>query len=230
VAVFASGAGSNFQVLVEHSRDRPAGWHVALLLSDRPDAPVLERARRAGIPSRVIPVSGRTPPDVSAETGTALSDAGIRYVLLAGYLRLVPAPVVQSFRGRMLNIHPALLPSFGGQGMFGRHVHRAVLEAGVRVTGVTVHFVDERYDRGPILAQWPVPVLPGDTPESLAGRIHAVEHRVFPAAVDHLVRSLDAPRTAAPPLPDPVFSLISGPVPEGAGLFEPIDPPTPPKP
>jgi len=99
-------------------------------------------------------------------------------------MHLVPAAVVERFRGRMVNIHPALLPAFGGQGLYGSRVHRAVLASGVRVTGATVHLVDERYDTGPIVAQWPVPVAADDTPESLAARVLRAEHRLLPAVVE----------------------------------------------
>jgi phosphoribosylglycinamide formyltransferase 1 len=189
VAVFASGRGSNFAVLADH--DPPeASWEVALLVSDRADAPVLERARARSVPVRVIPVASRPGEVVGREILQVLEEAGIDLVLLAGFLRLIPAAVVEAYRGRMLNLHPALLPSFGGKGMYGRRVHEAVLEAGVRITGATVHLVDERYDRGRILAQWPVPVLGSDTAESLAARVNSVEHRLFPAVVDRVMRAL----------------------------------------
>ncbi|MEX2531508.1 MAG: phosphoribosylglycinamide formyltransferase [Gemmatimonadota bacterium] len=191
-AVFASGRGSNFEVLADHTQG--ADWTVAVLVSDRPDAPALDRARRRGIPVAVVPVKDRAVEDVGEETLGALREAAVDLCLLAGYLRLVPPRVVEAFRGRVLNVHPALLPAFGGKGMYGLHVHRAVLEAGVRVTGPTVHFVDERYDRGRILAQWPVPVMEGDTPEGLAARVTAVEHELYPAAVDELARALSAGR------------------------------------
>jgi len=200
VAVFASGRGSNFRVLADHP-DRGTGphlWEVALLVSDREDAPVLELARDRGIPSCIVPVSERSAHEVARETLAALEEAQIQIVLLAGYLRLIPPPVVEAFRGRMLNIHPALLPGFGGKGMYGSKVHEAVLAAGVRISGPTIHLVDERYDRGPILAQWPVPVLPGDTPASLATRVNQVEHELFPAVVDELARSLDEGRAPRP--------------------------------
>ena len=118
-------------------------------------------------------------------------------VVLAGYMKLVPETIVRAYWGRILNLHPALLPSFGGRGMYGARVHRAVIDAGARVTGATVHFVDEAYDRGPILCQWPVPVLAGDTPESVAARVLKVEHRILPAAVEALASGavrLDADR------------------------------------
>jgi folate-dependent phosphoribosylglycinamide formyltransferase PurN len=104
-------------------------------------------------------------------------------VVLAGYLKLVPADTVSAFDGRMVNIHPALLPAFGGPGMYGIRVHRAVLASGATVSGATVHLVNAEYDRGPIVAQWPVPVQPGDTPEALAARVLQVEHRLLPAVV-----------------------------------------------
>jgi folate-dependent phosphoribosylglycinamide formyltransferase PurN len=112
-----------------------------------------------------------------------LRSHGIELVVLAGYLKLVPEDVVNEFAGRMLNIHPALLPSFGGSGMYGMRVHRAVLQAGSTVSGPTVHIVTAEYDKGPIVAQWPVPVAPDDTPESLQQRVLAVEHQLLPAVV-----------------------------------------------
>ncbi|MCK5484345.1 MAG: hypothetical protein KAJ13_11595, partial [Gemmatimonadetes bacterium] len=112
-----------------------------------------------------------------------LDACGARLVVLAGWLKLLSPAVVRAFRGRMINIHPALLPSFGGPGMYGRHVHEAVLASGVRVSGATVHFVDEVYDHGAIIAQWPVPVMEEDDAEALAARVLKVEHRLLPAVV-----------------------------------------------
>lgn len=213
-AVFASGRGSNFRVLVDHaarSTDAPHPWRVVLLVSDRHDAGALELARDREVPSVVIPVKGRPPGDVSAETLERLRAAEVDVVFLAGYLKLVPPAVVEAFRGRMLNIHPALLPSFGGKGMYGRHVHEAVLRSGARVTGPTVHFVDERYDRGPILAQWPVPVLPGDDPDAVARRVNEAEHQLYPAAADALARAVAEGRD-----PEPIPGSVSV-APDGAG-------------
>ena len=198
-AVFASGSGSNFQALVDAERgEGVAPWRTVLLVSDRDTAGALGRAERSGIDTRIIPVAGRPPEEVAAETLAALEAAGAEVIFLAGYLRLVPAPVVERFRHRILNIHPALLPAFGGKGMWGRHVHAAVIEAGCRVSGPTVHVVDEVYDRGMIVAQWPVPVLEGDTPESLAGRVLEVEHRLYPRAAAHLCRTLLAGESLRP--------------------------------
>jgi phosphoribosylglycinamide formyltransferase-1 len=188
-AAFASGSGSNFQSLLD-AQERGAPWRFRLVVSDREGAGALERAQRAGVATRVIPVSGRDPDEVGRETVAALLESGVQVIFLAGYLRLVPARVVEAYRGRILNVHPALLPAFGGKGMYGRRVHEAVLAAGVRVSGPTVHLVDEQYDEGDVLAQWPVPVLRGDTPETLAERILAVEHKLYPLAADRLCRAI----------------------------------------
>lgn len=208
VAVFASGSGTNFQALLDHE-SRGGPWRTVLLVSDRPGAGALDRARNAGVETRVVPVRDRAPEEVATETLSALSGAGVEAILLAGYLRLVPPPVISAYRRRVLNVHPALLPAFGGKGMYGRHVHEAVLASGARVSGVTVHFVDERYDEGTILAQWPVPVLPGDTADRLAGRVLEVEHRLYPLAAAHLCRELAAGREPGPlNFPGAAFSLV----------------------
>ncbi|MYA33623.1 MAG: phosphoribosylglycinamide formyltransferase, partial [Gemmatimonadales bacterium] len=146
---------------------------------------VLERARRAGVASAVPPAAAAGE-EMAMLLRRTLDGWRSDIVVLAGYMKLVPETLVRAYWGRILNIHPALLPSFGGRGMYGSRVHGAVIEAGARVTGVTVHFVDEAYDRGPILCQWPVPVLAGDTPESVAARVLKVEHRILPAAVEAL--------------------------------------------
>jgi len=215
-AVFASGRGSNFQVLAEHAaKADPKLWEVALLVTDRAEAYVLDRARALGIPGVVLaPGSLKDGEAVFPERMRAVLEAAeIDLILLAGYLKLVPEGTVKHYRGRMLNVHPALLPGFGGKGMYGRRVHEAVLESGARVSGVTVHFVDEEYDRGRILAQWPVPVIAGDTPESLAARILEVEQALYPAAVDRLARAIaDGTEPASIPGPDlECFGLMSGP-------------------
>lgn len=208
VAVFASGGGTNLQSLLDHRSPDPA-WRVRLVVSDREDAGALERARAAGVATRVVPTRDRPSDEVAAETLFALDEHDVRLVFLAGYLKLVPAQVVATYRRRILNIHPALLPGFGGKGMYGTNVHRAVLESGVRLSGPTVHYVDEVYDGGTILAQWPVPVLPGDTPEALAARVLEVEHILYPLAADHLARAVVAGEDAGPlTLPGTAFSLV----------------------
>lgn len=191
VAVLASGRGTNLQALIDHFAGAASDIAViALVISDKAEAGALVRAKEAGIPARVIAAAGRPAADVAAELLEVLRAAGIGIVALAGYLKLVPAEVVAAYRGRTLNIHPALLPAFGGKGMYGRRVHEAVLASGARVSGASVHLLDEEYDRGPIVAQWPVPVLPGDSPETLAARVLAVEHALYPAAVEALARAV----------------------------------------
>lgn len=189
VAVFASGSGTNLQAFLDHESEQDV-WRVAAVVSDREDAGALERGRSAGCETIVVPVSGRETDEVAAETLEHLGRLEVRAVFLAGYLRLVPAQVVDAYRRRILNIHPALLPAFGGKGMWGRHVHEAVLASGAKVSGVTVHFVDEEYDAGTVLAQWPVPVLPDDTPDVLAARVIRVEHLLYPRAADHVCRAV----------------------------------------
>ena len=177
VAVAVSGRGSNLEALL-HALGPAAPARVVLVLSDRSDARALERAREHGVPAEVLSV-----PADAAEWLVRLDRHRTDLVVLAGYLKLVPAPVIARFRDRILNIHPALLPSFGGKGMYGLRVHEAVLASGARESGATVHLVDEAYDRGAVLGQARVPVLPDDTPDRLAARVLEVEHRLLPAAV-----------------------------------------------
>lgn len=181
VAVFASGGGSNLQAILDHLDalgDRRRA-EVALVLSNRGQCGALERARSRGVASEWL----RSPDDGASLLGL-LGERAIDIVVLAGYLKLVPRAVTRAFRGRMLNVHPALLPAFGGPGMYGARVHQAVLDAGVRVSGATVHFVDEEYDRGAIVAQWPVPVFEEDDARALAERVLRVEHALYPRVVN----------------------------------------------
>jgi formyltetrahydrofolate-dependent phosphoribosylglycinamide formyltransferase len=209
-AVFASGGGTNLQRLLDHQAHDPP-WRIRLVVSDRAEAGALGRAEAAGVPTRVVPTRGRPGDEVAAELLFALDEQNVALVFLAGYLKRVPAPVVAAHRRRILNIHPALLPGFGGKGMYGMHVHRAVLDSGARVSGPTVHWVDEEYDRGPILAQWPVPVLPDDTPETLAARVLEVEHLLYPRVADHVADAVLAGEEAGPlSLPGGAFALVDG--------------------
>jgi phosphoribosylglycinamide formyltransferase 1 len=195
VAVAISGRGSNLEALLRVlGPDAPA--RVVLVVSNRPDAAGLARAREQGVVGQVLRDAGDP-----EEWLNLLASHGVDLVVLAGYLKLVPAAVVARYRDRIINIHPALLPTFGGAGMYGLRVHRAVLASGVRETGATVHLVDEVYDQGRVLAQSRVPVLPGDTPESLAARVLEAEHRLLPAVV------LAAAAAGRPvPLPETVES------------------------
>ena len=181
LAVLASGRGSNLQAIVDHfdnlARERVA--KVVLVASNRADSPALIRAATASI-------------DIAhfnaADDGTELLDLLKKYrvdlVVLAGYLKRIPSKVIREYSGRMINIHPALLPAFGGEGMYGARVHEAVIASGAKESGVTVHLVDDDYDGGPIVAQWRIPVEPSDTADKLAARVLKVEHVVYPRTVE----------------------------------------------
>jgi phosphoribosylglycinamide formyltransferase-1 len=183
IAVLASGGGSNLQAILDHfdQLGERRNGDVVLVASDRADAGALERAMRRDIPLSVLATKSR--PD-GASLSQIVDEHRVDLIVLAGYLRLVPSEVVRRFEGRIINVHPALLPAFGGPGMYGQRVHRAVLESGARVTGVTVHFVDQEYDRGAIIAQWPVPVFSNDDAGTLANRVLRVEHLLFPRVVE----------------------------------------------
>jgi phosphoribosylglycinamide formyltransferase/phosphoribosylglycinamide formyltransferase-1 len=181
LAVLASGRGSNLQAIIEHfdnlARERVA--KVALVASNRADAPALIRAATAS-----IDIASFDAADDGTQLLELLRKFRIDLVVLAGYLKRIPPMVIREYAGRIINVHPALLPAFGGEGMYGARVHEAVLASGARESGVTVHLVDNEYDRGPIVAQWRVPVEQGDTVDSLAARVLAVEHVVFPRIVE----------------------------------------------
>lgn len=177
IAVAVSGRGSNLEALL-HALEPGAPAEVVLVVSDRAEAAGLMLARTRGIAAVVL-----ADPDDAHEWLRSLGRQQTDLVVLAGYLKLVPAPVIEAYRGRIINIHPALLPAFGGKGMYGHRVHEAVLASGARESGASVHLVDEVYDRGPVLAQARVPVLPGDDAERLAARVLEAEHRLLPAAV-----------------------------------------------
>ncbi|MBA4157278.1 MAG: phosphoribosylglycinamide formyltransferase [Gemmatimonadetes bacterium] len=222
VAVLASGGGSNLQALLDRFHSPPgAGARVELVIGSRPGLAALARAEAAGVANVVV---DPRPLDVDSHSAALLEQLDthrIELVILAGYLHLVPARVVERFHGRMLNIHPALLPAFGGLGLYGVHVHRAVIESGARVSGATVHLVDEQFDTGRILAQWPVPVLHSDTPAALAARVLRVEHQLLPAVVEAFASGRDAP-----PLLEPIaFELVAVPGPSGDSVRRLIAPP-----
>jgi len=181
LAVLASGRGSNLQAIIEHfdnlSRERVA--KIVLVASNRADSPALIRAATAS-----IDVAAFNPNDGGSELLGLLQKFRVDLVVLAGYLKRIPPKVINEYAGRIINIHPALLPAFGGEGMYGARVHEAVIAAGVEETGVTVHLVDDEYDRGPIIAQWRMPVEKSDAAESLAARVLNVEHAVYPRIVE----------------------------------------------
>jgi len=181
IAVFASGRGSNFQAILDAIRNGTLPARVCLLLSNSAQAGALDIARSQNIAIAHITRKHYDSDEAFADAMVrTLSEHNVEFITLAGYMKLVPPSVVHQFRNRIANIHPALLPSFGGKGMYGHHVHEAVLAAGAKLSGATVHIVDAEYDRGPIVAQQAVPVLPDDTPDSLAARVLKVEHTLYP--------------------------------------------------
>ncbi len=179
LAVLVSGGGTTLQNLLDRVRAGTLAAEIVGVVASKPDAFALDRARRAGVPTRVIPPTPRA--DFSARVFEAVREWNVDYVLLAGWLQLLAIP--DDFRLRVLNIHPSLLPAFGGKGMYGRHVHEAALAAGVRVSGCTVHFVDDTYDTGPIVEQRAVDIADCATPADVARAVFAAECEAYPAAL-----------------------------------------------
>lgn len=184
IGVFASGRGSNFQAILDAIHQRVLGARVSLLLSNKSDAGALEIARAHHIPA--VHLSQKQFTDelsFAAAMLRLLKEHDVQIIALAGYLKKIPGSVVREYRNRILNVHPALLPSFGGHGMYGHFVHEAVIASGAKLSGATVHLVDEEYDRGPIVVQKSVSVEREDTPETLAAKVLCVEHEIFPLAL-----------------------------------------------
>ncbi|EOA38722.1 hypothetical protein CARUB_v10010847mg [Capsella rubella] len=181
LAVFVSGGGSNFKKIHEGCSVGSVKGDVVLLVTNKKDCGGAEYARSNGIPVLVFPKAKREPSDGLSPTELVdvLREYGVDFVLLAGYLKLIPVELVQAFPKRILNIHPALLPAFGGKGLYGERVHKAVLASGARYSGPTIHFVDEEYDTGRILAQSAVRVNANDTAEELAKRVLHEEHKLY---------------------------------------------------
>jgi phosphoribosylglycinamide formyltransferase-1 len=182
LAVLLSGSGTTLQNFIDRIADRRLAAEIVLVLASRADAGGLQRARAAGIAAAAVP--RKEYPDVDAFNDAlhaALAGCACDLILLAGFLS--PFQPRQRYASRVLNIHPALIPAFCGKGFYGERVHRAVLEAGVKISGCTVHFADEHYDHGPIILQGAVPVLDDDTVEALAARVHALENELYPEAV-----------------------------------------------
>ena len=188
IAVLASGGGTNLQAILDHftAIGDAASGEIVVVGSNRATAGALDRARAAGIESVVF--DARSEDDIAR----LLTGHRVELVVLAGYLRLIPASVIARYAGRIVNVHPGPLPRFGGAGMYGVRVHEAVIAAHVAESAVTVHMVTDQYDEGPPLAVWPVPVLANDTPGSLAERVLRVEHMIFPRIVDALAATIAA--------------------------------------
>lgn len=185
IAVFASGKGSNFKAIldaIESGSIRNAA--IVAVISNNSDAGALAAAREHGLPA--LHLSRKqfgTDEEFRASLLGTLERHGANFIVLAGYMKKLDAGIVRRFRNAIVNIHPALLPDFGGPGMYGMHVHEAVIKSGSRVSGATVHIVDEEYDRGPIVVQQSVPVAGDDTPESLAAKVLKIEHELYPKAI-----------------------------------------------
>lgn len=180
LALLASGSGTNVANFIRYFDKHPE-IEIALVVTNNPNAFVLERALNAGIPSAVI--RGKQWKDETFISGF-FAGYDIDLIVLAGFLLLIPSALVKRFEGRIVNIHPALLPGFGGKGMFGMHVHKAVIESGATESGITIHYVNEEYDKGAIIYQERIAIEEGETPESLASRIHELEYRHYPRVVE----------------------------------------------
>jgi phosphoribosylglycinamide formyltransferase-1 len=187
MAVFASGAGSNTARIIDHFRHHPV-IKVALVVSNKPGAGVLGIAEKAGIPTLLIEKE-----PFFREDGYvgALKDLGIDIIVLAGFLWKIPMSLLRAYPGKIINLHPALLPKYGGKGMYGRYVHEAVVAAGEKETGITIHLVDELYDHGKVVFQALVPVEAGDTPERVAEKVRRLEHRYFPEIIEKVIGGAD---------------------------------------
>jgi phosphoribosylglycinamide formyltransferase-1 len=192
LAVFCSGGGSNFKALHQHIQERHLPCQIVMCLSNNSQCGAMQFAREHGIDA--VHLSSKTAPNEDAFVQTMLSELEKRQVdliLLAGYMKRVPKAVIERYPKRILNIHPALLPKFGGEGMYGMNVHRAVIEAREKESGATVHFVDEHYDEGEVIIQGKVSIAPDETPQSLASKVLEVEHRIYAEALVKVLEKLD---------------------------------------
>ncbi len=188
VAVMASGMGSNLAALIDATEQGRLAARIVLVVSDKADAGALGIAAKHGISSLHISAQKfPTPAAFDQALLEAMQEHGVELIALAGYLKKVRAPLIDAYRGRIVNMHPALLPAFGGKGMYGRKVHEAVLDYGCKVSGLTVHLVDNEYDTGPPVLQRCVAVKQGDTPEVLAARVLEQEHVAFAEALQYFV-------------------------------------------
>lgn len=186
LAVFASGEGTNAENLIRYFQHHPLA-RVVLVVSDRAEAPVIRKAQRLNVPVHVLSSdelrSGERLKDV-------LKQSGIEMILLAGYLRKMSDELIQHYPEKIINLHPALLPAFGGKGMYGMKVHEAVIRSGVKESGITIHFVNEHYDEGEIIFQKSIPVEANDTPESLQKKIRELELKYYPEVIEKLLTAV----------------------------------------
>ena len=188
IAVLCSGGGTNLQALIDAVEAGEIDGQIVLVLANTSKAFALERARKHGIPAEFVSKkqagSDEAFNDIILQK---LKDAQVELVVLAGYLPILGGQVIRAYEHRIINIHPALLPKYGGKGMYGMHVHEAVVAAGERETGITIHYIDEHYDEGTVIFQATCPVLPFDTPEEVAAKVHALEYAHYPKVIEDLL-------------------------------------------
>jgi phosphoribosylglycinamide formyltransferase-1 len=183
IAIFASGSGTNAQRLIEHFSPI-TDTNISVLLTNKQNAGVIERAKKLDVPVRIF---DREEFYYSENIAVFLQNEGVDWVILAGFLWLIPKNLLTIFPKKIVNIHPALLPKYGGRGMYGMNVHRAVIDANEKESGITIHYVNEEYDRGSIIFQAACPVDETDTPETLAAKIHELEYKHFPVVMENLI-------------------------------------------
>ncbi len=186
IAIFASGSGTNAENIIKYFSNRDSA-RVCLVLSNRRDAYVLKRAASLGVPSVFF---DRKDFSDNGRVLEMLREHEVDFIVLAGFLWLVPSAIIDVYANRIVNIHPALLPGYGGKGMYGDRVHEAVIKSGDRQSGITIHYVNSNYDEGDIIFQASCPVLDGDSPAELASRVHALEYMHFPSVIEDLVSRL----------------------------------------
>ncbi|OIR05430.1 phosphoribosylglycinamide formyltransferase [mine drainage metagenome] len=184
IAIFASGAGSNAKKIIEHFK-KHSSVTIALIVSNKADAGVLQIAKESGIPSLIIEKERFFRGDAYL---SELNAAQINFIVLAGFLWKIPSALIVAYPNKIINIHPALLPKYGGKGMYGHFVHEAVIDSKEKESGITIHYVDDKYDHGNIIFQTTCPVLPNDTPDDLANRIHILEHEHYPKIVEQCLQ------------------------------------------
>ncbi len=188
IAIFASGSGSNAENIIQYFAQKPQ-FCVKSVFCNVPDAYVLERAKKYRIPSFVFNREEFRNPD---KVFRQLQEQEIDFIVLAGFLWLMPSFITAAWPNKIVNIHPALLPAYGGKGMYGHHVHEAVIAAGEKERGITIHYVNDHYDQGAIIFQAKCPVLPTDTPDDLAARVHELEYRYFPQIIAETILKQEA--------------------------------------
>jgi len=187
--VFASGGGSNFQALIDRKTAGDLNVDFVLLAGNNSNAAAFDRARANNIPTlHIAPSHFENEEAYARQLCAALKNVNTELIILAGYMKKLPPSIISEYRNKIINIHPALLPSFGGKGMYGMNVHRAVLEYGAKISGITVHFVDEEYDMGPIILQKSVPVMDDDDADTLAARVLKAEHENYWRAVEAIAQ------------------------------------------